>query len=606
MTPARVPGHGPPESRMLHVVSRRGISHLRALAWGGAFALSAVPGCTSDATTETDTDVVTETDTDTTTETTLIDSAWPPGDIGNLQIAHHVATGRTQVYGLFAKSAPAFVNLAQCAVAETVCVGGFANDEDDWELVDPNVEIDREVVETRFAGFEVRFGTYQLAYREDREYGFGFYSADVTSEDLVQGWVGASWDGQWGHYTSNDDLFVSRPIELQTPRPGAHVFLTNGEFLPIEWVPTGTGTVTLTVSARLGDVRMYHLEDDGYFELDVDDLQIPDDTEDLSMSLMRWDTQSVNFQGNVMQLVASSDVQFTADYANIGPREPLFAADRCDEARGLPSVSDGGYWGRLDFKSPDLNPTSCLLPGSPDANALGKDALVRVEVPSKTMLNVDYNTFTESAAVYILSDCSQASSCLAGSDIDRSPNVHEVTNWFNDSEDPKEVYVGLDCTGLDLSNFPTPCDTVWTLDLTLQTLSDPEMFDECLDARGAQQTLATGGYLEEFVAYTDGLNPGVGGCTGTSMTGADAIMPFALDPGQTISANVTSNDGDVGVYVLSNCNDAFSCVAGSDTSSNATENVVYVNQTLGRQDLFLVVDSKGPGLRPFAMGVSIQ
>ncbi|MCB9684915.1 MAG: hypothetical protein H6738_15645 [Alphaproteobacteria bacterium] len=571
-------------------------------------ALLLAVGCSGPSTEETDTSSV-DTDTDTQVTgptTTLIDTAWPPGDLGSLNIIHHVNTGNVGVFGVFAKSAPNYVNLAQCAVSGNTCVTGIPGDEDDWEDQDPDTDIQREDIHTRFMGYEITFGPYTMRYQEDRRNGFGYYASNVSREELPEGWIGASWGGQWSDYSSDADLDVSRPIDLVAPRPGSNTFITNGQFLPVEWVPTGKGIVTLTVGTRFDLYRVFHLEDDGYYDLDIDALGILDDTEELTLTLTRWDRSSVNFEGNVVEMVAASDVWFTVDYANIGPRERLYAADQCDEARGLPSVTPGGWWGRLDFMTDNLRPTTCLTSGSPLAKAWGKDALLRVEVPPKSVLNLDYNTLSESASLYVLTDCSTANSCVKGSDIDQNPNIHEFTNYFNSTEDPEELFIGLDTTGVDASNQPTPGDTVWTLDVTVETLRDPLMFDTCLDALGQPQTLSSGGYFEEFVAYTDNLNPGNGGCTHTSLNGADALMPFSLGPGQTFTVNVTSPGGDVGVYVLSNCNDVFSCVGGADAGTNQTEQLVLVNQGKATANLYLVVDSKGPGLRPFVMGVSIQ
>ena len=95
-------------------------------------ALLLAVGCSGSSTEETDTSAA-DTDTDTViTEpgTTLIDTAWPPGDLGSLNIIHHVNTRKTGVFGVFAKSAPNYVNMAQCAVTGNTCMTGIPSDED--------------------------------------------------------------------------------------------------------------------------------------------------------------------------------------------------------------------------------------------------------------------------------------------------------------------------------------------------------------------------------------------------------------------------------------------------------------------------------------------
>jgi hypothetical protein len=576
---------------------------MRSLMW--TLVLTNLAACAGDDT-PTPTDGDTDTPTDTDTGTTLLDSAWPVGDIGNLHIAHHVNTGRTEVMGLFLNSSAGFLNMAQCTLFDTIpCVGGLPPDEETPEDVDRDQAVDPEVVDSRFLGFEIEFGPYVLPYTENRNTGLGYYGLDATVQGPVTGNVGAKWGGQWEQRTTRNDLQVSPPIELLSPRPGGNIFVVNGTRVPIEWVPTGQGEVTLTVANRFTLFRFFHLDDDGYFELDVDQLGLTAQLEDLSVTLTRWDIADVEWTGHYTRMVASSDVFFTMDLANVGARDPVYVVDSCTEAGGMPPITTGDYWGRLDGFENNLDPSTqnpnCLTETyNWYATGRGRDGLIKVELPAKSILNLEYTHFSESASVYLVENCNQASTCVAGIDADISPGAPEVLSLFNKTDDLESYFLVVDS-----SNDDEPTSEVFTLDLTIEDLLDPEMYDFCLDTEGAPQTLTTAGYYEEFVAYTGELNPGLGGCTSTSLPGPEAVMPFTLDAGRTISVSLDMEGANGALYILTSC-EASSCVAGSDLAvDDGPEALVVTNTGATAVDLKLVVDSVD-GLRPFVLGVAFQ
>lgn len=575
---------------------------MRTLSW--SLLLSSLVACSGDDTTVPPPD--THTGTATESGTTLLDTAWPVGDIGNLHVAHHVNTGRTEAMGLFIDSSAGFLNMAQCTLFDAIpCIGGLP-DEEDFEDVDRDQEIDPDVVDSRFLGFEVEFGPYTLPYVESPRTGLGYYAADVTDLGFPTGSIGAKWGGQWEPRRSRDDLEVSEPIELLSPRPGGNFFVVNGTMVPIEWVPTGKGEVTITVADRFTIYRFFHVKDDGYYELDVDQLGLTGDLEDLTVTLTRWDIAEVEWTGHYVREVASSDVFFTLELANVGARDPLYVVDSCNEALGMPPLVTGDYWGRLDDYGNDLDPSNLGFPNCLTetynwyATAHGRDGLVKVDLPAKSIVNLEYTHFTESASVYFVTNCAQSNSCVAGIDADVSPGAPEVLSLFNKTDELERYYLVVDS-----SNDAERTSEVFTLDVTIDPLLDPEMFDYCTDASTATPTLTTAGYYEEFVSYTADLNPGLGGCTGTSMPGPEAMMPFTLAAGQTITASLDMEGTNGAIYLLSAC-DAFSCVAGADLSLSGPEQVVYTNTGATSQDLFLVVDSSAAGLRPFVLGVTFQ
>lgn len=525
-----------------------------------------------------------------------IDTGWPPGDIGSLEIVHHVNDGSTQVYGVFTQSSPGFQNLAQCSVDNTICIGRFPSDEDDWEDLDPDAELEQDTVVTRFAGFDIEYGPYTLPYRENPDTKFGYYSYDATGEELPEGWIAATFGGQWPEYEGERDLFVSPPIELVQPAIDSHITFTNGEKVPFEWVPTGRGIVTLNVFTRFTLSRIYKLEDDGYFELDADSLGLNGDTEDLTFLFTRWDIQEKVIAGNVISFVSSSDAFFSGQYIQIGARLPLIVADACDEALGRAPLEAGGWWGYLGGAiNNDLDPNNNCIKGL-NADAIGNDGMFRMDVGPRHSVSVDYNTFDQSASVYFMNDCHNVNSCFIGNDQSVDPNVHEFLNYFNPDDEQKSIYLVLDMT--------TAGPSIFTLDVTDEELTPPDMYDTCTLAQAATPTLTSANYYADFFAFTDKVNPGSGGCTGTSLPGPDAMTPVTLGSGQTIDVNISMPGGDPAIYLLYNCVDAFSCPIGADLSLGQNEQLSYTNLGAGTENLYLVVDSK-TGLLPYFLGVNI-
>jgi hypothetical protein len=533
------------------------------------------------------------------------DTGWPPGDLANIHIAHNVNTGQTEAYAVFVQSAPVFTNLAQCAVRKTTCFGGFAQDEDDFEEYEPDQDLEHEGISTRFAGFELQVGPYTLPYREDPDTKFGYYFTPGTDvEPPFDETIGVSWAGQWIEYEGSDDLYVPNPIEMLAPAPGSNIFFTNGERLPFEWVPTGQGLVTLSVSTRFTLARLYTLEDDGYFELDVDDLALLSESDELTFKLTRWNSSTLRKYGHVIELLATSEVSFSGDYVQIGSRVPIQAADECPQAQGSLPLEAGGWWG---FLGGELNADSdppCV--GNYPSDARGPDGIFRVNIDPKHAFSVDYNLFDFSGSIYFVEDCNDVNdTCLIGRDESPDPGGHEFVQIFNPNDDPQSVYLIIDAADNNASS-------VYTLDVTDEELVPPPMYDTCGAAQlGAQEQppvlITTGKYYADFVAYQDHLNPGDGGCTGSSLTGADSLVAVQLQGGQSITAGLTMPGGDGALYLLYNCNDEFSCPVGSDVGGiSAVENLVYTNYSAGVENLYLVVDSKGVGMRPYFLSITIQ
>jgi len=526
----------------------------------------------------------------------VVDTGWPAGDLASIVYAHSVNNDTSNVYGLFTESSPGFLNMAECVVADVPCITDLPSDEGMWEEIDDSLELDLEIVTTRFVDFDMTFGPFTLPYSQDSATGGGFYHYDATNDPLFSGWADVGWTGgQWPPYSGDQDVLVSPPIELTSPAVGDHIAFHNGEFVPFEWTPTGEGVVTMSVSVRFGLNRLYLLEDDGYFELDVNDLGITADEEELTIVFSRWNLHPQRIFGHVVDMVAVSRAFFTADYFNIGNRERLVGADGCAEALGLESLQTGGWWGRLTGLTNDLEPTPAeCFGGLNTADAAGKDGLYRVDLEPKDYLTVDYNTYDVSASVYLLEDCTDTSTCVAGKDENALENEHEFMNFFNQTDDTRTLYLAVDSTDIG--------PTIYTLDVTIDALLPPDMYDTCAEAEAAYE-MPAGQYFQDFTSYTDTLNPGIGGCTGSASAGPDSMVPITVPASQTVTITISMPGGDPVLYLLQNCNNVFTCPlgAGADNSLDTRETLQY---TAGASDerIYLVVDSK-TGQFPYFLGI---
>ncbi len=532
------------------------------------------------------------------------DTGWPPGQVGHMHLWNQITSQRTRVYGTFSQNDFSFPNIAQCAIERIACLPPFPDAGDPPVILDDD-SFDQENMSTVFVGFEVGFGPYLLPYTEDPQTSFGSYGRDVSGQPVPVGWVGVSWGGTWKPYEGTENLFISPPIELIAPPSGAHIRFTNGQQLVLEWLPTGEGLVTIVVQPAVDEALLFSVEDDGYHAFDVDlDLGLTEDTEDVTFTITRWNTSELRKYGHVVELTASSEANFTSTYNNIGTRTRILPADKCIEAQGRLPTETGGYWGFLDALEDDIDPINFGAACPPDTNvsdSLGKEGFLKLELDPYESVNVDYNTFEPlSASTYLMTDCDDVTTCIIAADVSDNSNDHEFVSYFNNSDDRQILYLGLDSSDKD--------NGVFTVDLEVTELADPEMYDSCDEAKDPSAITTGPGnstYFETFTSYTADSNPGLGGCTGTSLGGNDAILVLEIPTQMTASVLVTMDNADPGIYLLYDCSNPSFCPVGSDMSLGPEEKFTYQNVSADTERVYLVVDSKG-GLQPFFLSVDIQ
>ena len=113
----------------------------------------------------------------------------------------------------------------------------------------------------------------------------------------------------------------------------------DGETIPIHWNPSGAGQVYLTIVGGPLFARLYLLEDDGFFELEVDSLGLGMDPIELEFTVSRWDRSLVSIRGNELEIAATSEVSFTRSYHFTAGRTAIEMEDTCKLAHDLPCWS---------------------------------------------------------------------------------------------------------------------------------------------------------------------------------------------------------------------------------------------------------------------------
>lgn len=543
------------------------------------------------------------------------DTGYELGDMGTLLLTYHQDTRRAYAYGFFAESLTGFPNLAECAVKDVACYPRLPEDFDVYEEYDPRLKFEPDVFVTRYLGLQVQLGPYNLDYYNAPNLDHSFYYADLSQTVRENGWfmgdIGFGWndpDSMWQPpHEPKPDIFVPQLVELQRPAPGEVLYFPNGTRLPIEWVPTGIGETYIRVEQEFGIARVYRVNDDGYWELDIDELGFGEAPETFRIALERWTRNSVRRKGNLIDVASMTDVSFEGNYFNIGNRDPITPADRCAEAQGQAPLGPGAYWGRLAETY-----QSSLSGFAPCTNNYidGLDAIIKVVVGPKESLTAVLNMKDQSASLYALETCGGGAieTCVTGSDKSVDNNFSEFIQLFNPTEDTQTRYLIVDST-FPRDEDPGPdLDTgLFTLDITSDVLTEPEMYDSCTEANQGN-VLTAGNYYAEFTAFSATLNPGTGGCTGTSMPGPEGMATIELAPGQTVDIGAQTTGADIGIYLLTNCTDPFSTPAGAcsdvDLGVNQQENVSYTNAGAATERLTLVVDSKS-GLQPYFLAINI-
>ncbi len=201
---------------------------------------------------------------------------------------------------------------------------------------------------------------------------------------------------------------------------------------------------------------------------------------------------------------------------------------------------------------------------------------------------------------------------------DADPSVTEGAQWVIDDdgdgvgagvveeacEPPSERHVpaalGEDCDDADRSVYPGASEVCG--DGVDQDCSGADAVDclpdTCDDASAAPWT-APGVYMDDATGLADDLSP-VGVCIPSEAAGSDVMYPVEVGPYEVLTATVTGDRP--AVYVMQDCTDEATCVAGG--SDAAVAEVVWYNPRDVAQAVTLVVDHRDSG-GPYTLELSV-
>lgn len=284
------------------------------------------------------------------------------------------------------------------------------------------------------------------------------------------------------------------------------------------------------------------------------------------------------------------------------------ATDTCSTAVD----ASAGYTGTIAWSvlTNDYDPgQGGCVPDATGTQTNGPDAAYRVDVPANSRVRASLTRATgDFVSLYILTDCGDATSCVAGANAE--PFANEVVFWTNTSDTEQTVYVIADIeqditystSQITIDVAPVVCTPAVDVCVgnTLESCSDDGtvkttsvcsfgcVADACTpapnDLCAGALDLATGPHTATIDEYVNNYS---GSCTGRPTAGKDATFTFTPPAGQVATVNVQATF-DASVYVLKDCAAASTCTAGKDLPNQNNETVQWLADG---STYFVVVDA---------------
>ncbi len=536
----------------------------------------------------------------------------PTGDNDRASLLLEVAypwlgneAGASMVGGVFVSDDLGIANLSQCLLGlEPRCLETLPAEVGDFYSTTPPPLGFERALSSLSAGGELTLGPLTVAEEVDDETGLAFFRSvsegplgfNRSVLDLeVQG--GEDWPA--GSYGAVLDLPSPMVVTSHDPQRVATFF--DADLIRLRWLPSNTGgDVDLWVRTQdPGPWTVLRLGDDGAYDLD---LSLRDgglaDGAPVELRLVRsaravlGEADAEELAGRELDVTVELGQQLSGTYRAIGSREILTDGlyDTCTAAEAADALLDGHYGGSFVGFGADLDPGAT---GCTGANASVADAILPIEVQPDEKLVVDYLLFDDDASVYLLSDCNDVLTCVAGADEHVAVNAagEESVEYVNTTGKPVRLYLVLD--GFD----EVTSDFRLTVDLS-STGGDP-LQNFCADAI-RQGTIAPGRYDGSIADHVNNLNAYDNArCENVGQLGGEGIAQLRVAPGETLRATSTAAGAKPSLQLLTNCGVAASCVASGEAT------VDWTNDTPFTQTLFLVLDSEA-GIGEYTLDVEIE
>jgi hypothetical protein len=434
-------------------------------------------------------------------------------------------------------------------------------------------------------------GPWSAPYTFDVLNGVGFYFGSRASAADPFGLVGPTFAGGsgWPAVDLPDLLPFPSPVDLTSHAVDQVAELHAEELVALRWTPGVEGELRLLVDAT-GEKRVYRLEDDGAFDLGLDDLLLADG-ERVDLVLERWTGTLVDVSGHDLDVEVTSTITLAGTWSTVGTRSELIGfPDACEDALGAPFLASGNYTGSLTGYADDSDPGpgGCTGPyGAP-----GPDAVFPLHLLPQDFVEIDYRLVADDAVVYLLSECGEPLSCLVGADATGRSGTESI-EWLHDAEVATTVWLVVD----SFADATEP----FQLDVTITSLGGAILVPTCVDAI-TQGPAADGSWHGTLAGNADVLDPE---CA-TPANGGEGMTQVYLEPGQSLTAIAeTPAGGNPKLYLLYNCAIAESCTEAADAETGTFETLTYTNTTGLSEYLYLVLDGE-MGIGEYFLDLTIE
>lgn len=247
-----------------------------------------------------------------------------------------------------------------------------------------------------------------------------------------------------------------------------------------------------------------------------------------------------------------------------------YVADTCAQAAPL-ELSGNAETAITTGLANDYSPNA----GGCTRSSSGPDRTYEITARAGQQIDVHFTPDANyDATMYVVSNCSDITgSCLVGTDQGSRGGAEHLAPVFDQSGTYFLVvdgWAGGSGTG--------------------QLTAEMHGGDTCSDA----YVVPTGGGVFSGTTTGFGADYGAtnsaGSCTNFTQLGADAVYAVQLEPGQQLTATLSTSNWDGAVYMITDCaNSDTSCVAGSDSGN--PETFTYTHMGAAASTYYVVVDA---------------
>lgn len=525
------------------------------------------------------------TSTDTASPPPTGDPVVPPigTDEGTLTLVRGFEGGelvRSELVGVFASDLQDYLNVGACILDDlTPCLTDLPAAEGEqrpYDLLDRYVETQSSY---RYLGLAVSFGPFETYYQVDEV--ISWYYADVAEQGPLGGPADVSLAVEWGEHelpaavTIPDGLIVTSPPQGETLR----AYSDDTDF-EITWEPQGAAEMYLFVQtddeSDLG--RVFRVDDDGSYTLDLTDLGLFEDAL-LDIQLARWTRETVDLDGNELQLLVTDEADFLVEYVPVGGRVPVVPSPDCETAEVLP---EGRYYADLDGYPNSFEVLECLQ--SLELSD-GRDAVFLVDIPPRHRMTLELRQLQANGALYLLETCDPFEPvCTDGADRGFGLQTETLTRFNPSADQPEQLTVVVDGIGASQGGL-------FFLDHTETSVPEPDVADTCSDAATLPLLQPGQYYLGSPEAFSNALNPGFDGCTTRGQAGSDFTARIEVPAFSTLDFGVDLPGSSPSIYLTEDCTDLDTCLIAADGSIDGIELLTWQNTSGRDREVYVTVDS---------------